>query len=158
MVRIHFLPTITYTCVFFRTEIIKLAKGETDSQLSKITQCEQDTYEMQVRAANIGICCCCCCWRFLFCFAHTIRRRIIINHDIVSHTVRAGESLIKLVSDIKQYLILNDFHSVNEAITTNSQVFRTKQSECDKKLMTLREAAAIDLYDLEEEYYTSEFK
>jgi len=23
-------------------------------QLSKITQCEQDTYEMQVRAANIG--------------------------------------------------------------------------------------------------------
>lgn len=36
------------------TEIIKLAKGENDSQLSKITQCEQDTYEMQVRAANIG--------------------------------------------------------------------------------------------------------
>lgn len=35
-------------------EIVKLAKGEGDSQLSKITQCEQDTYEMQVRAANIG--------------------------------------------------------------------------------------------------------
>lgn len=40
----------------FEIEIIKLAKGETDSQLSKITQCEQDTYEMQVRAANIGTC------------------------------------------------------------------------------------------------------
>lgn len=39
----------------FCAEIIKLAKGETDSQLSKITQCEQDTYEMQVRAANIGM-------------------------------------------------------------------------------------------------------
>lgn len=39
----------------FPAEIIKLAKGETDSQLSKITQCEQDTYEMQVRAANIGM-------------------------------------------------------------------------------------------------------
>lgn len=36
------------------TEIIKLTKGETDSQLSKVTQCEQDTYEMQVRASNIG--------------------------------------------------------------------------------------------------------
>lgn len=38
----------------FQIEIIKLAKGESDSQLSKITQCEQDTYEMQVRASNIG--------------------------------------------------------------------------------------------------------
>ncbi|XP_053951835.1 mediator of RNA polymerase II transcription subunit 22 [Anastrepha ludens] len=106
-------------------EIIKLARGEGDSQISKTTQCEQDTYEMQVRAANI---------------------------------VRAGESLMKLVSDIKQYLILNDFHSVNEAITNNSQLFRSKQMECDKKLMKLRDEMAMDLYDLEEEYYTSIFK
>lgn len=107
-------------------EIGKLAKGESEShQLSKITQCEQDTYEMQVRAANI---------------------------------VRAGESLMKLVSDIKQYLILNDFHSVNEAITANSQLFRSTQVDCDKKLMTLRDEMAADLYDLEEEYYTSVFK
>lgn len=56
-----------------------------------MTQCEQDTYEMHVRASNI---------------------------------VRAGESLMKLVSDIKQYLILNDFPSVNEAITQNSKLFR----------------------------------
>lgn len=106
-------------------EIGKLAKGETETQLSKITQCEQDTYEMQVRAANI---------------------------------VRAGESLMKLVSDIKQYLILNDFHSVNEAITANSQLFRSTQADCDKKLMNLRDDMAADLYDLEEEYYTSVFK
>ncbi|XP_055677341.1 mediator of RNA polymerase II transcription subunit 22 [Lutzomyia longipalpis] len=106
-------------------EILKLAKGENDSQLSKITQCEQDTYEMQVRAANI---------------------------------VRAGESLMKLVSDIKQYLILNDFHSVNEAITANSQLYRSTQSDCDKKLMGLRDDLAADLYDLEEEYYTSVYK
>lgn len=43
------MPTILFT------EIIKLARGEGDSQISKATQCEQDTYEMQVRAANIGI-------------------------------------------------------------------------------------------------------
>jgi mediator of RNA polymerase II transcription subunit 22 len=40
--------------VDFLLEIIKLAKGEHETQLSKMTQCEQDTYEMQVRAANIG--------------------------------------------------------------------------------------------------------
>lgn len=32
---------------------MKLAKGESDSQLSRMTQCEQDTYEMHVRSANI---------------------------------------------------------------------------------------------------------
>lgn len=73
-------------------------------------------------------------------------------------TVRAGESLLKLVSDIKQYLILNDFPSVNEAITSNSNLFRTKQQECDQKLMSLRDDIAADLYDLEEEYFTSIYK
>jgi Surfeit locus protein 5 subunit 22 of Mediator complex. len=34
-------------------EIVKLAKGESETQLSKMTQSEQDTYEMHVRAANI---------------------------------------------------------------------------------------------------------
>lgn len=75
-----------------------------------------------------------------------------------ANIVRAGESLMKLVSDIKQYLILNDFHSVNEAITANSQLFRQTQNDCDKKLMKLRDDMAADLYDLEEEYYTSVFK
>ncbi|XP_017852669.1 mediator of RNA polymerase II transcription subunit 22 [Drosophila busckii] len=106
-------------------EILKLARRESHSQISKTTQCEQDALEMQVRSANM---------------------------------VRAGESLMKLVADLKQYLILNDFHSVNEAITSNSQLFRTTQIECDKKLMKLRDEMAMDLYDLEEEYYTSIFK
>ncbi|XP_010848458.1 PREDICTED: mediator of RNA polymerase II transcription subunit 22, partial [Bison bison bison] len=65
------------------TEIIKTAKIEDETQVSRATQGEQDNYEMHVRAANI---------------------------------VRAGESLMKLVSDLKQFLILNDFPSVNEAI------------------------------------------
>lgn len=73
-------------------------------------------------------------------------------------SVRAGESLMKLVSDIKQYLILNDFPSVNEAITQNSKLFRTKQLECDQKLMSLRDDIAADLYDLEDEYFTSIYK
>lgn len=133
-----------------------MAKGENDSQLSKITQCEQDTYEMQVRAANIG--------ELILSESNLFGKIARVHFHLKSHSykfvfsVRAGESLMKLVSDIKQYLILNDFHSVNDAITANSQLFRSKQLECDKKLMNLREAAAIDLYDLEEEYYTSEFK
>ncbi|XP_048876706.1 mediator of RNA polymerase II transcription subunit 22 isoform X1 [Brienomyrus brachyistius] len=106
------------------TEIIKTAKVEDETQVSRATQGEQDHYEMHVRAANI---------------------------------VRAGESLMKLVSDLKQFLILNDFPSVNEAISQRNQQLRTLQEECDKKLTALRDEIAIDLYELEEEYYSSSY-
>ncbi|XP_039317170.1 mediator of RNA polymerase II transcription subunit 22 isoform X2 [Saimiri boliviensis] len=69
--------------------------------------------------------------------------------------VRAGESLMKLVSDLKQFLILNDFPSVNEAIDQRNQQLRALQEECDRKLITLRDEISIDLYELEEEYYSS---
>ena len=44
-----------------------------------------------------------------------------------SNMVRAGESLMKLVSDLKIYLILNDFPNVNEAISSNSRMFKDMQ-------------------------------
>ncbi|CAI6366892.1 unnamed protein product [Macrosiphum euphorbiae] len=75
-----------------------------------------------------------------------------------ANIVRAGESLLKLVSDMKQYLILNDFPSVNEAIAQNSKLFRTKQVECDRKLTSLVDDMSTELYELEEEYYTSNYK
>ncbi|KAJ0019445.1 hypothetical protein NQD34_007014 [Periophthalmus magnuspinnatus] len=106
------------------TEIIKTAKIEEETQVSRPTQAEQDHYEMHVRAANI---------------------------------VRAGESLMKLVSDLKQFLILNDFPSVNDAISLQNQQLRSLQDECDKKLTSLRDEIAIDLYELEEEYYSSSY-
>ncbi|XP_051836238.1 mediator of RNA polymerase II transcription subunit 22 [Antechinus flavipes] len=106
------------------TEIIKTAKIEDETQVSRATQGEQDNYEMHVRAANI---------------------------------VRAGESLMKLVSDLKQFLILNDFPSVNEAIDQRNQQLRGLQDECDKKLISLRDEISIDLYELEEEYYSSSY-
>ncbi|XP_066896439.1 mediator of RNA polymerase II transcription subunit 22 isoform X4 [Kogia breviceps] len=69
--------------------------------------------------------------------------------------VRAGESLMKLVSDLKQFLILNDFPSVNEAIEQRTQQLRALQEECDRKLVALRDEVSVDLYELEEEYYSS---
>ena len=71
-----------------------------------------------------------------------------------ANIVRAGESLLKLVSDIKQFLVLNDFHSVNDAISSSSSLYRATQQDRDHKLMNLRDEMAVDLYDLELEYYT----
>ncbi|KOB66131.1 Surfeit 5 [Operophtera brumata] len=90
--------------------------------------------------------------------SYTTRLKEDIKSMLENFEVRAGESLMKLVSDIKQYLILNDFPSVNEAIAQNSKLFRTKQQECDQKLMSLRDDIAADLYDLEDEYFTSIYK
>ena len=63
-----------------------------------------------------------------------------------------------LVSDLKQFLILNDFPSVNEAIDQRNRQLRALQEESDRKLIALRDEVSIDLYELEEEYYSSRYK
>ncbi|KAK7477374.1 hypothetical protein BaRGS_00004228 [Batillaria attramentaria] len=75
-----------------------------------------------------------------------------------SNIVRAGESLTKLVSDLKQFLILNDFPSVNESISYNTHLFKDMYSTSDAKLMSLRDEMAADLFELEDEYYSSVYK
>ncbi|KAI0231246.1 Mediator of RNA polymerase II transcription subunit 22 [Lamellibrachia satsuma] len=107
------------------TEIMKLAKIEGESQMSRPMQAEQDQYEMEVRSANI---------------------------------VRAGESLMKLVSHIKQFLILNDFPSVNDSIAQTVHRLNNIQKDCDTKLMVLRDEMSAHLFELEEEYYSSVYK
>jgi len=72
-----------------------------------------------------------------------------------ANIVRAGESLMNLVADIKQFLILNDFPYVNEAIVNNRNKFHALQNECDNKLVGLRDEIASDLFELEDEYYSS---
>ena len=52
-----------------------------------------------------------------------------------ANMVRAGESLMKLVSDLKIYLILNDFPNVNEAISSNSRMFKDMQVKLLKNIL-----------------------
>ncbi|CAG0883188.1 unnamed protein product [Cyprideis torosa] len=75
-----------------------------------------------------------------------------------ANIVRATESLNKLVADLKQYLILNDFPSVNDAIAQNTKVSRGQSEEIDTKLKALRDDLAVDLFDMEDEYYSSIYK
>ena len=60
-----------------------------------------------------------------------------------------------MVSDIKQFLILNDFLYVNEAIVQNRVKLRQSEMESDERLLALRDEISHDLFELEEEYYTS---
>jgi len=64
---------------------------------------------------------------------------------------------MKLVSDIKEFLILNDFPSVNESISDRTARLTTIQQQTDKQLMSLKEDMAVTLYALEEAYYSSQY-
>ena len=74
------------------------------------------------------------------------------------YQVRAAESLTKLSSDVKEYLILNDFPYINSMINTNTRNYKATQQDCDMKLQQLRDDMASDLYELEDEYYSSPYK
>ncbi|GFS03071.1 mediator of RNA polymerase II transcription subunit 22-like [Elysia marginata] len=75
-----------------------------------------------------------------------------------ANIVKAGESLMKLVSDLKQFLILNDFPSVNESISYKAGVYKETQTNMDTKLLMLRDEMANDVFEMEEEYYSSLYK
>lgn len=65
---------------------------------------------------------------------------------------------MKFVSDLKQFMILNDFPSVNDSIHKNTKACKTQQQDMDNKLTSLRDEMAMDLFELEDEYYSSAYK
>ncbi|XP_054770545.1 mediator of RNA polymerase II transcription subunit 22-like [Lytechinus pictus] len=75
-----------------------------------------------------------------------------------ANIVRAGESLISLVADIKQFLILNDFPLANENIEKRARFLSNVQNNVDSKIMQLRDELSNDLYEIEEEFYSSKYK
>ena len=70
-----------------------------------------------------------------------------------ANMTRAAESIMKLIWDIKQYLIINDFPLINDTIS--NQTDYSKVFEIDNKLTSLRDEISNELYDLEDEYYNS---
>ena len=65
---------------------------------------------------------------------------------------------MKLISDIKEFLILNDFPAVNTSLQKRVQHLRTIEDETKKKLCELKEVVNNDLFLLEEEFYLSKYK
>ena len=126
---------------FYLKETIKLARVEEETQVSRMTQSEEDHFEMLVRASNIVG------WI-----------SVLVYLSLIFSLILGQSWRVVNVTDLKQYLILNDFPSANEAIGQSARSMLTMQQESDRKLMTLRDDLAADLYDLEEEYYSSPFK
>ena len=79
-------------------------------------------------------------------------------HVRAAHMTRAAESILKLIWDIKQYLIINDFPLINETISNKSKNDYGKVEEMDARLTTLRDDISHDLFELEDEFYNSLIK
>ena len=75
-----------------------------------------------------------------------------------ANMVKSSESLMKLVSEIKQFLILNDFAQVNESIRASVDYNNKLQNKIDSHIVSIRDEMISELYDLEEEYYSSEYR
>lgn len=70
-----------------------------------------------------------------------------------SNMIRAQESLIKLIHQIKQFYIINDFQLINDSIRGSNTAHQVE--DIDLKLITLRNEISSELHNLEEEYYHS---
>ena len=51
--------------------------------------------------------------------------------------VRAAEVLFKMVSDLKEYLILNDFTAINDTVSQHSRELHRLQSQTENDLQKL---------------------
>lgn len=69
--------------------------------------------------------------------------------------VQAADSLLKLVSELKQTAVFSDFTALNEQIEKRSATFVHLNEETEQLLMTIGEEVAASLQDLEAHYYNS---
>lgn len=72
--------------------------------------------------------------------------------------VRVGEFLMKFVFDFKQFMILNDFFFVNDFIFKNIKNCKFQQQDLDNKFISFRDEMVMDLFEFEDEYYSSVYK
>jgi mediator of RNA polymerase II transcription subunit 22 len=76
----------------------------------------------------------------------------------ISNIMKATESLTKIVSDLKDITILNDFKSLNMQITNQCAFLKQKEMDIDRNLMYTKDILVKLLNDLQVEYYSSNYK
>ncbi|KAJ4765455.1 Mediator of RNA polymerase II transcription subunit 22 [Rhynchospora pubera] len=72
-----------------------------------------------------------------------------------SKLVQSADSLLKLVSELKQTAIFSGFASLNENVDHRIQAFDQEAETSDKLLERIGEEAATSLKELESHYYSS---
>lgn len=59
---------------------------------------------------------------------------------------------------MKEFLILNDFPSVNTSITERSNALQEISIQTDQQLLALKQELAVNLSELEQAYYSFSYR
>ncbi|XP_050370248.1 mediator of RNA polymerase II transcription subunit 22a-like [Argentina anserina] len=72
-----------------------------------------------------------------------------------ARTVQSSDSLLKLVSDLKQTALFSGFASLNDHVEERMAEFDKQAEKTDRMLARIGEEAAASLKELEAHYYSS---
>lgn len=72
--------------------------------------------------------------------------------------IKSTETLSKIVFDLKDLAILNDFKSINNQITAQCVLYKRKEIDIDRQIMSTKDGLVKLLSDLQHEYYSSNYK
>ncbi|KAL2653689.1 hypothetical protein R1flu_021817 [Riccia fluitans] len=75
-----------------------------------------------------------------------------------ARVVQAAESLLKLVSELKQTAVFSDFIALNEQIEKRSAKFVQLTEDTEQLLVGVGDQIAASLHDLESHYYSSGYR
>ncbi|KAI8379606.1 uncharacterized protein BYT42DRAFT_593628 [Radiomyces spectabilis] len=69
--------------------------------------------------------------------------------------VRSSESLLSLITELKQHLLLNDTNTLSRLMEKRSEELTRQKDEIKDTLIGMRNELASTIYDLESVYYRS---
>lgn len=89
---------------------------------------------------------------FGFVFGASLKNQLRVCYE---HQVQAADSLLKLVSELKQTAMFSGFASLNDHVEQKTAEFNQQAQNTDRILARLGDDAAASLKQLESHYYSS---
>lgn len=75
-----------------------------------------------------------------------------------TNILKAGESLINLISDLKECLIFQDFPSLNASLSQQKASLTDSKSSMVTEGTRCRDMLLLLLYEMEQEYYSDSYR
>ncbi|KAI9028254.1 surfeit locus protein 5 subunit 22 of mediator complex-domain-containing protein [Phycomyces nitens] len=80
------------------------------------------------------------------------------GYQIESQTaqiVRSSESLLGLITELKQHLLLNDTHTLSRLYNDRSEILKAQKQDIQTTLIDMKHGLSSAIYDMESVYYRS---
>eukprot|EP01132_Coremiostelium_polycephalum_P009331 gene9331-11444_t len=75
-----------------------------------------------------------------------------------TNIINAGEGLLKIIEELKQNIILNDFSTMIEEVRLQNLIYQRENERTNKSIKQITEEISKSIEELENEYYNSSYK